>query len=281
MRKVKSRSPALTLSRWLVGRYPRAWRERYELEVLSLLDDSAPRTRDVLDLAQGLAVERVSATFEPGDRPILMATLLIAGHLGLAMALPLATAAAGWGARLWFGDLPRPIDSLAYLLHFAIVTAFVVRIVQTYQANVAAYDRRDPIPPLFSPRVGMMWIAALLIAAFLGTWAVLFSERHTWLTAVTYGALLGHQQSWLRWRQVYAGVRRLAAAARTLQGAMLELDRCERVAAQGLASPLEEARHSVARLSLERHEARVALHAMGYRAGLARPHGPGHDATID
>src|SRR5688572_25959548 len=74
---------ATGIAKWLVHRYPKAWRERYASEMLALLDDSATRWRDLIDLMHGLLVERLHSVFEPGSRPKLTFALLFAAPMVL------------------------------------------------------------------------------------------------------------------------------------------------------------------------------------------------------
>jgi hypothetical protein len=53
---------AQRLARLIVGRYPREWRERYEREMLALVEQSPSCWRDVFDLARAGAWEWVSAS---------------------------------------------------------------------------------------------------------------------------------------------------------------------------------------------------------------------------
>lgn len=278
MRNVEHRSLTLTLSRWLVGRYPQAWRERYETEMLSLLQDSAPRARDVLDLARGLASERARALFEPGDRPVLTLIFLFFGLAVLALALPLTASAAGSTAAFWLGGLPRAVGRAAGLLHATVVLVFVARLYHAYPSIQTAYRNGEPIRPLFSARAGLVWLVAMLASLALLTWAS-FSRVLSMQVALSASLLL-HQLSGHSFRRVQAAVYRRVAARRQLRWALMELGRCKRLDAQGIPSPLYEAERSVDRLVREKDDAMAALHDMGYRASLAPPH-TGDGETIE
>lgn len=56
--------------------------------------------------------------------------------------------------------------------------------------------------------------------------------------------------------------------------ALMELERCERLADDGMPAPLQEARDTVARLEQQREEALATLHGLGYRARLSNPAPP-------
>lgn len=58
------------VARAIIRRYPRAWRERYEVELLGFIEDTPVRWRDVLDLARGCVVERArTLVVEPEQHP--------------------------------------------------------------------------------------------------------------------------------------------------------------------------------------------------------------------
>jgi hypothetical protein len=57
------------LARWILTRYPRAWRERYGDEVRALLDDGHVSRADVVDLLRGCASEWKVAIADPEDHP--------------------------------------------------------------------------------------------------------------------------------------------------------------------------------------------------------------------
>jgi len=100
----------MSSSRWaraLLRLYPRAWRARYEDEVLGLLDDDPADFRTLVDLARGLGRERMVALLEwrPGEAARLtaasfgeMASLLGIGALLSLLAVPTAAWAGAHGA---------------------------------------------------------------------------------------------------------------------------------------------------------------------------------------
>ncbi len=89
----------------LVRRYPLAWRERYEPEVLALFEDSPPGLRDVVELTRGLFVERLKSLVEPGEHPYIT-FLVFRTSLALMRVLPAVVLVIG--AAL-FGDSTRSI----------------------------------------------------------------------------------------------------------------------------------------------------------------------------
>jgi hypothetical protein len=106
-----------SLASALVRRYPLAWRERYEPEVLALLEDSPPGLRDLLELTRGLLVERVKSWVEPGEHPYIT-FLVFRTSLALMRVLPavvLAVGAAllGDSIRVQVGPPPEDVENLA------------------------------------------------------------------------------------------------------------------------------------------------------------------------
>lgn len=58
----------------------------------------------------------------------------------------------------------------------------------------------------------------------------------------------------------------LSRSTHDMKWALMELERCEQLAAGGQTSPLGETRAAVGRAAREREEALATLHSMGYRA---------------
>jgi hypothetical protein len=91
------------LSRWLLRLYPRAWRDRYEDEVIALLDESAVSVRQLWDLASGACVEWVHVLLAPRTsaallehRPVmwLFRASVVLGPVAIGLAVCRATATA-------------------------------------------------------------------------------------------------------------------------------------------------------------------------------------------
>jgi hypothetical protein len=259
----------LALSRWLVRRYPPPWRERYEDEMLALLDESAPRWRDITDLVRGLAVERARATFEPGDRPWLTYALVAAAQQALGVGFVFIASVVGWGARYWLGDPPQTLGRADDLIVIACLFAFCVRSFQLalesqrYQLT-GNTDLSRYWLPLFSRRTGAVWLATIFIGVFLSTWESSYANLTTHLMLGTFASY--QLASWRLIHNLSEAVHQLGAAKHELKWALMERDRCERLAAEGAMSPLQEARSNVERITHRMGEARTMLHAMGYRA---------------
>lgn len=89
------------LARALLRMYPRPWRERYEDEVLRLMEDDPPDLAALMDLTRALGRERVFATlrWRPGESARLAAAglgdMALLSGVGALMAL-LAVPTAAW-----------------------------------------------------------------------------------------------------------------------------------------------------------------------------------------
>lgn len=110
------------LTRAVLRLYPRAWRHRYEDEVLALLDQDPPGYRAVVDLTRGLFRERLAAAvrWRPGEAVRLgtagivdMFALLGLGVCLALMAVPAAARSAALG-------LQAGGHSMTVLLAFAL-----------------------------------------------------------------------------------------------------------------------------------------------------------------
>jgi hypothetical protein len=54
-----------SFARWLVGLYPRQWRERYGVEFIALLEDANLKWRDIFDLLRSALEARMNQTALP------------------------------------------------------------------------------------------------------------------------------------------------------------------------------------------------------------------------
>ena len=252
-------------ARRAVRGYPGPWRDRYEGELLALLEDSPARLRDVFDLTRGLIVERVRSTFEPGDRPTLATALVVLGgsaRAGAVVAVPLI---AGWIVRSSFGPAPRSVALATGLLTLAVFIAVFGLMTRGYPAKPVTFA---PFKPMLSRRARRWWTGLLLVTSFLVSWATpSFIMLVVSLAIGPVGQILMPSRKQL----VMALARHhLRSAQHEMKWAATELRRCERLAAKGLPSPLalEEARAEVERLTHQQDEALATLHGLGYRASL-------------
>ena len=263
---------APALARRLVRGYPQPWRDRYEGELLALLEDSHARLRDVVDLTRGLLVERARAFFEPGDRPWLTYFLSQLKSHALAVGAMGVTVMAGWVAGYWLGPVPRVVVLIADVFNLFASAIFVIRLGVRMGASPQRTFPGPPLPPAFAKRPGFVWVGTVLAVTFVSSWG---SPGDVDSLVVMNVTLLAFQMSSPHaWQLVvWRAVHRLWTVRHELKWAVMELERCERLVAKGhmfMSGPLDEARDTVARINRERDEAMATLHSLGYRATLQR-----------
>jgi hypothetical protein len=122
--------PALAarLSRFLVGRHPRRWRERYGEEMLEVLDQHHPTARTVASLAASV----LSTHADPAYRTeaLSLSRLRRAALVSAVVAAPIALVLGPVGYGMWQDDhwhpaADEPLETAAFSPHRGImVTAF-------------------------------------------------------------------------------------------------------------------------------------------------------------
>lgn len=260
---------ASALARRTVGGYPQPWRERYEAEVLTLLEDSPARLRDVVDLVRGLLVERARALFEPGDRPELTAMLVALAGFARANLIAAPPILAGWAARHWLGPAPRSVATFAIvgLMGTFVTLRLVVRAIrQRWPSASSAF----PFKPgkAFSGWAAHIWLGLVIPAAFLVSWSSthIIQGLNTVFWFYPVWDQIAARRAWQV--EMASAVQQLRTARQRLEWARMELERCERLINEGMPAPLQEARDVQTRLEREKEEALRTLHGLGYRASL-------------
>jgi hypothetical protein len=256
----------------LVRRYPGPWRDRYEDEMLALLDEAEPGWRDVIDLARGLAVERARALFEPGDRPWLTFCLVVGGRFVLAAGLMLVPILAGRIGRSWLGELPRGLDGLGQLTVLVCAVMLYVRLIPSIMTSTTARERTAALwRPLFTSRAAAVWVCVLFAGVLITAWSASGLFDTSWLY-VHHLAFVACAQLpfWRSIDEMSLTIQDLGATRHELKWAHLEIQRCEQLTADGLAAPLTEARDAFERILQRRRDAMKTLHALGYRAKMSR-----------
>ena len=256
-------------ARRVVSGYPKPWRQRYEVEVLDLLDASPARLRDVIDLARGQVVERLRSAFEPGDRPVLLATLvaLVASARALAMAAP--PIMAGWAAHQWLGPLPREVAILAFPMYVGLMFVLIaVRGCRKYFPAVVSFESGKL---RLSERAGWIYLGLAMPIAFLMSWSsdhILQALGPLWMFAPVWEQFAARRP----WQvEMARAVAQMRTARHHLKWAVMELERCEALVADGFPAPIEKAQEVIARLVREEKDALATLHSLGYRARLTSP----------
>ena len=123
-----------TLARAIVHGYPSAWRERYEDEVIELVNAAQIRLSDLGELLHGLIIERARELLTADDAP--RRTQLFLGLLGpsVILATILLATAVGRGLTMWVGLWPSEWVAVGewtffslFLLHVVVSTRWLFR----------------------------------------------------------------------------------------------------------------------------------------------------------
>jgi hypothetical protein len=261
------------LARAIVRRYPRAWRDRYESELLALVQEVPPRWRDLADLSRGCAVERARALYEPAAHPTLTLLLVGAGRYLIVPALVFASfVAIGGGLRVSLGTLSgAAADAAAWTLTAALVgslIAYLARGLYTWSVGTPRWS--------LGITGSIVWFGLVGVHAVVSIWAdqARGSMPIQLFYFTAYATVLVLNR--LRTCQRLIDVVNQLLGAREMIGkngwARLELARCESLAAQGvpMADGLVRARAEFDRWQAVHDEALRALSAMGYRGRLRR-----------
>jgi hypothetical protein len=262
---------ALRLARAIVRRYPAAWRERYEAELLALIEDAPPRWRDVVDLGRGSLVERAGAVVEPAAHPTLSAAVVLAARYVLVPATMVAGAVAlGMALKAALGPPSVATADTAgvvcLLLIAGSVLAYLARGIRSVLAGVPRWSLGLPHT--------LIWLGILVGLIALETWT---GETPTtfgvlrWLYQAAIGTFLVLSHSPVRpGQRLVDSVNQLMLAREQLSWARMELTRCQTLASEGAAveGELARAQSELARWQTQHDEAMRALQSMGYRARL-------------
>jgi len=191
--RLKRRSSRVMGARWL-RLYPRAWRERYEPEMLAVLQARPPDWRARLDLARGAWDAHVSPTTVP-QTPIFAA--LVAGVAWIATGLASAT-------QPLLPDWPGFLVETLPLGLLGAVAAFRVVLALGRRSGMAA-PRGSAGAFALAIAGHVLWIAVLAVAAIGGP----------------YGAITGAGQSIAGVGTIAVGLVRARAGDRPFAEALL------------------------------------------------------------
>jgi hypothetical protein len=263
------------IARSIVRCYPRAWRERYEDEVLELIDAGPIRLGDVCGLLRHCISERVLALYEPSRH--ITAYRFISGLALLVYFTVLTVAACAAGAlpfllgavlRVTLGPFPEQYtDAVGWILLPVFALAVVLHMRQLFR-----FRHSETTP---SPAIGRAaWIMLVSYGALVFT--IGLSEEFSFRLALHHGLF-----TWLvlqadrlppaaaQWPggNLFETLGRLRSARNDLRWARMELDRCEGLYAGRDPGPdLRAARAELSRLTTEEANAMAELDAMGYHA---------------
>jgi hypothetical protein len=273
-----------SLARAIVRRYPAAWRERYEDEVLALVDAGAVRPRDVVDLLRGWIRERVLALYEP-SRHIpafrLISGLALAAFVTVMVVGTLAVAAVpvlcGYLIRLATGPLPvGTLDAMEWALLPFFILPLGISWIQLYRLQWAHVKTGAPLPPTFA-RHRLVVLGVCGGMSVLGGMRPDISFESSYVFVLYPWMVLTHfyePPADAKWpgNDLFETLGRLRSVRYDLRWARMELDRCEGIYEGREPGPeLRAARAEIARLMGAEADALASLDAMGYHARFARP----------
>lgn len=258
-----------SLARAIVRRYPAAWRERYEDEVVDLLESAPVRAFDVGELFRNMLVEQVRAIVDI-ERPSEAAAKLMRWKMvtvGAAIFLTLSTAL----LLRWWRPLVEP--QLERVMGAALVfwvTLFGLWALHTWRQRQRPKDERAQFPVW----VAMICLPVHLIATTGWLWAgfsLVSAHSPLWLKSlqqVNHSMYLGGPvTAWLL-MQIWPGQRlvrlltEFQLADGAVEGAKRYIASCEEWIAKGMTSPLADAKVALEQRTLERDVIRERLNKL-------------------
>jgi hypothetical protein len=282
----RSRSPACQtlsvimlrrLARAIVLRYPPPWRERYEGEVLGLIEDSPVRFGDLGELVRGLIVERAKALIEPGDSPrlsaLIFSSLAAAGRVAPSLFLVLGAAGLAEVVRQNVGIPSENITFAGLIILSVVLIGFHWRKWETR----AEHRWIGPVQHHFSPFVRVVMLLGLFVGTFLmqvgdegwepsSQFLHLFNRWfHLWMyIAIAYGLT----SAFWPWRPMLDAFSQYHSTVRELRWADMEVDRWRAAIDEGVSAEQDLTNAEIARdrIIRRRDEAAAILHTYGYRS---------------
>ncbi len=261
------------LARWVVSKYPQAWRERYEGEVLDLIASGPVSVAEAGELFRSMLVERVRAGIDV-NQPQRAVARLRATKAYIVLGGWLCSALLAGLLRWW-----RPMtDPEAWWLAGTLL-GYAAALIVAWVMSGAPIPGRGGLASVIP-----VWAAALCVPVQIGLvglygWAALSDGEATIWTRGS-SALL-HTAYFhafaLTWLVIqiwpgqklaetlteYDAIQKGEAAARTFVAS------CEEWIAKGVASPLQEAQRSHDEWIKRLESVETRLKALGYRPGVA------------
>jgi hypothetical protein len=258
------------LARAIVHRYPLPWRQRYEAEVMELINDTPLRARDLGELVRSLFVERARALIEDADHPSRTAWVL--GSIQPLFVIVFMASA--WGLGVF---LRRSVGTASEIVAWVGMSLIVVFAVSTIVGS-ARYRTSDPIygyKPVYPAWLALTLLPVIYLAIVFSAWSG-WSPDDTpphlgwvrWLVwAFIYSSSVGDVSSAF-WpgRRMLSVLGRVSYADNAIKSAQQWVGGCHEMIAKGVPSPLEDAEAHLAKQIAERDEAREELQQLGYRA---------------
>ena len=268
-----TRRPLSRIARRLIRMYPQAWRERYEEEMVALLDESPAGFADVAELARGLLLEHVRALVLSIDRASRSVTILAALRPTFVVAVTASAIVGGYLLRRW--PAPPAFSDVAFWLWAVLVLAFVVT------KSILDRRRRRSTPharSVFPVRGGLIALPVAFLVIVFYEWAYVESpsdlDRY-WshrLVRVFSDLLIVRYLSSGLWpgEELLAAFNHLEATEVQLRAAQKWVKGCHEMIALGVPSPLADAEAEVERWTRERDKALAQAEQFGYRARFRR-----------
>jgi hypothetical protein len=260
----------------IVHRYPGPWRERYEAEVLALIEDSPVRFSDLGELVRGLIVERARALIEDADHPRRTAAILGSVHLVFVALLAVWAWSAGVLLRRAY-PLPTPLEFIGPSVKLLwLITFWPVALRRLLGRSTGPGALESPV---FSPRTGLALLPVAFLIMVLVEWtyvprssAVLISPAfdywmsvwmNVWFQGISAGILTA---SLMPRRRLLQALTQVALLDERIASAQTWVDGCRTMIGLGIASPEEVAQAAADRLRRERDDVMAQLQSLGYRA---------------
>ena len=265
------------LARSLVHWHPKPWRERYEVEVLELVDANRVRLRDLFDLFKSGVTERVLSWYEPSQhitrfRLITCFVIMASISVGVVVLLALGAApfAAGYALGARFAPLPGLVEQLANWLYVLTLTATFVCYFRMHRRRMARLRLQTLKEPADYRLMRLVAIGSAL-ASFVAGVSMPGSDYQSISPVLT--PLMFFLQAFEPTDIRFPGDDLLGALGRhrqpqyDLRWARMELDRCEGLyEGREAGAELRAARSEMERLLGEEARAIADLDAMGYHA---------------
>jgi hypothetical protein len=256
------------LARAIVLRHPAPWRERYEAEVLALIEDSPVRPRDLGELVRGLLMERARALIEDADHPTRTARLL-GSFQPLFVIVFLTTAwSLGAGLREWAGEQSTVLSEIGMVVAVACVLATLV--MKFVLLRGQRWDHGRPALPSWAGLMLLPVFFGSIVLCAWGNWAG-FTQGPIWVRLFIWAFIFGAEIADLSsafWpgRGMLQAIGRLSWAEAQIKTARQWVEGCHTMIEKGIPSPLAEAQAQVDRFSRDRESALAELQQLGYRA---------------
>jgi len=261
------------LARWIVSKYPQAWRERYEAEVLDLITSGPVSVAETGELFRSMLVERTRAGIDVNQPQKAVARLRetkLLITLGGFICSNTVAVLLRWWRPMTDEDSYWVVGALL-LYSAALFTAWLMqrRLRRTTDSNAPAVPvwvavLSVPVQIVIVGCYGWLALSAKTSPLFLDQIVPLY--HMVWTNGLVLGWLIiqiwpGHKLAVALTE--YEVAKRSESAARDFVAS------CEEWIAKGVASPLQEAQRSHDEWVKRLASVETRLKALGYRPGVA------------